>query len=390
MRIDPKGGSHLRILMAADVPRKREAGVAGVLLNHAHELRKRGHEVECWFLEDVLEPKKWRNRFVSLIFALRVAKRIREMREKYDVVNLHIPTGCVIGVWRRLHGRRDTPPCVFTMQGIIARYRYIMRREEDKGRAWHFGWKNRVWHRLYHETMHSIAIRTADYGVASNREAWTYAELVYDRDPGRLWYVPNGTEERFFLKRDYTARELLRLLYVGTWLDRKGIYYLVDAFRALIQREMPVDLTIAGCLTSAEEVKAFFSAEVRNRLHVIPFVKWEDMPALYAAHDIFVFPSLMEGMPLSLLEAMATGMPVVTTETCGMADVVENGFNGLTAPPADGFGLVEGVERLCGSVGLRERLGREAQQTMRNYTWERVTQRLEAVLSYAVRQEAVK
>jgi glycosyltransferase involved in cell wall biosynthesis len=94
----------------------------------------------------------------------------------------------------------------------------------------------------------------------------------------------------------------------------------------------------------------------------------------------------MEGMPLSLLEAMATAMPVVTTETCGMADVVEDGFNGLLVPPANTQKLVAAVERLCQSLELRERLGREAQQTMRRYTWAHVTRKLEMVLALATQQ----
>ena len=78
------------------------------------------------------------------------------------------------------------------------------------------------------------------------------------------------------------------------------------------------------------------------------------MPAVYGSHDIFVFPSLVEGMPLTLLEAMATGMPVITTNTCGMADVVEDDVNGLLVPAADAEKLAEGIERLCQSTDLRK------------------------------------
>ena len=183
--------------MASDVPRQREAGTAGVLLNHAHELQKRGHEVECWFLEDVVDPNAWPKRLVALTFAVRVAKRIMKAPARYDVVNLYAPVGCVYGIWRKAFGRRGTPPYVFTTQGIIERYAHVMRREHRKGRAGHSGWKNRLWHRVYHQTMFSCAIRTADYGVASNREAWTTPSLRRP-DPGRLRYVPNGAEEDFF------------------------------------------------------------------------------------------------------------------------------------------------------------------------------------------------
>jgi glycosyltransferase involved in cell wall biosynthesis len=128
-----------------------------------------------------------------------------------------------------------------------------------------------------------------------------------------------------------------------------------------------------------------FAPEIRERVRVIPFVRREDIPAVYAKHDIFVFPSLVEGMPLTLLEAMATGMPVVTTNTCGMADVVEDEVNGLLVPSADAEKLARGVERLCESTELRKRLGLAGQETMRRYTWAQVTEQLEKVFLLAAR-----
>jgi glycosyltransferase involved in cell wall biosynthesis len=378
----------VKILIATDVPRQKEAGTAGVVLNHAFELRKRGHEVDCWFLDDVLNQREQAGRFAALSFAFRVAGRILSDRSKYDLVNLHGPSGCVYGMRRKIAGSADTPPYVFTIQGIVERYAHVMRREQRKGHAWHFGWKNRLWHRLYHQTMFTVAIRTADYGVASNREAWTYPELVHDRDPGRIRYIPNGVEEAFFLERRHEDANPTRLLFVGTWLDRKGIYYLVEGLRILVQKGRGVTLTIAGCLASEQEVKKFFSPDVQPNVSILPFVSRDKMPALYAAHDIFVFPSLMEGMPLSLLEAMAAGMPVVSTYNSGMADVIEDRFNGLTVADADAQALADAVEELCKSVDLRKRLGEEASRTMRRYTWERVSQQVEDVFLLATKRKA--
>ena len=79
---------------------------------------------------------------------------------------------------------------------------------------------------------------------------WICTELKYKRAPGLIWYVPNGTEERFFVSREYPEKSSFDLLFAGTWLDRKGVYYLVDAF-GLLARKMPtVRLTVAGCSVS--------------------------------------------------------------------------------------------------------------------------------------------
>jgi glycosyltransferase involved in cell wall biosynthesis len=367
------------------VSRQKEAGAAGVVLNHAAELKKRGHVVDCWFLEDVLESPAMPKRLEALLFARAVSKKIQRELGKYDVVNVHAPWGCVYGVWRLRNGKAGAPPYVMTMQGSEERYVQAMRLEERKGRAWNFKWKNRLWHRVYHQSMYDYSIKTANYGAVANREAWICAELKYKREPGRISYVPNGVEQRFFIEREFSEKKECNLLFVGTWLDRKGVYYLADAFRLAAKRLSGITLTVAGCAAPAEQVKQMFALEVCDQVSVIPFVKREEVPALYAGHDIFVFPSLVEGMPLTLLEAMATGMPVVTTNTCGMADVVEDEVNGLLVPAADAERLAGGIERLCQSVDLRRRLGLAGQETMRRYTWERVTEKLENIFVLAAR-----
>jgi glycosyltransferase involved in cell wall biosynthesis len=173
-------------------------------------------------------------------------------------------------------------------------------------------------------------------------------------------------------------------------LDHKGVYYLRDGFEELVKRIPQVRLTIAGCSANAETVRQFFPPSVRDRLDILPIVSRKDMPSLYARHDIFVFPSLFEGLPIVLLEAMATGMPVVTTETCGMKDVVENESNGLLVKPADAAAFVAATESLIRSSDLRARLGRAAQETMKWYTWERVAAELEGVFELAAEQKSRK
>jgi glycosyltransferase involved in cell wall biosynthesis len=103
------------------------------------------------------------------------------------------------------------------------------------------------------------------------------------------------------------------------------------------------------------------------------------MPDLYSEHDVFVFPSLMEGLPSALLEAMASGMPVITTETCGMPDVVRNEVTGLLIPPADSTALEAAIERLVSSVELRQKLGEAARASMQSYTWKGAALQLEAL-----------
>jgi glycosyltransferase involved in cell wall biosynthesis len=376
----------MRIVIAAFVSNQPEGGVANVVYNSAAELRKRGHEVTCLFREDVIPRPVAIPRFEAVYFAFQLAKILRKRKGEFDVANIHAPVGFAYGLLRRLRRSSGLPPYVMMLHGIEERRNYTMSREAKKGRAWYFRWKNRAWQRMYHMPLYRWAIVTADQCVVINQETWSMLQLKYDREIGRVWYVPNGVEPQYFIQRTFGCGEMTRLLFVGGWLDHKGVYYLRDGFETLAKRMPQLRLTIAGCSGEAETVKQFFSPSVRDQLDVLPFVSRKEMPDIYAQHDIFVFPSLFEGLPIVLLEAMATGMPVVTTETCGMKDMVEDDYNGLVVKPADSQAFASAVEKLIHSAELRVRLGHAACETMRRHTWEHTALQLEVVFAHADRQ----
>ena len=105
---------------------------------------------------------------------------------------------------------------------------------------------------------------------------------------------------------------------------------------------------------------------------------------MYAEHEIFVLPSLMEGMPLVLLEAMASGLAVVTTESSGMTDLVEDSHDGLLVIPGDAESLAAAIVRLCRDPQLRQVLGSAAQEKMKRHTWNYAARRTETVFYRAL------
>lgn len=377
----------MKILIAIGVRRVREAGAAGVAFSHAEELEKRGHKVELWFFDDVLKPAKWPARFHDLEFAVAVSRKIRCDPRQFDVVNIHAPWGCIYGCSRKLFSSAQLPPYVFTMQGCEERYTLAMGIENRKGRAHNFAFKNRFWHRIYHQTLYDISISTADYGAVANREGWLLSELKYGHSSGHIWYVPNGTSVEFFQPRVFNESPPNRLLFVGTWVDRKGIYYLADAFGTLASLLPEITLTVAGCTAPEVTVKSYFPNQFHDRIAVYPNLRREEMRTVYASHDIFVFPSLVEGMPLVLLEAMATAMPVVTTSSSGMADVIENEYNGLLVPAADSSSFSAAIERLYRDPQLRQRLGLCGQATAGRYSWQNIAAQMEHILRTAASGE---
>jgi glycosyltransferase involved in cell wall biosynthesis len=380
----------LNILMASGVLKRREGGVAAIVYNLGREMERRGHQVSYIFLDDLIEPGSVSPRFTELVFAHRLSKYISQNKQKFSIANLHAPVGFLYGMRRRWNRAAGYPLYVMTLHGLEERRVNVMSREVKKGRAWNFSLRNRLWHRLYHQPRFRWSIRTADGAHTYSRDVWSMLQLKYNLDADRIAYIPNGVEPRFFIPREYRDGDALRLLYAGTWLDQRGIFYIRDALRNLTARLPGLTMTFAGCGVPPEEIRRFFGADLASRIIVRPVVATEHMQELYSEHDIFLFPSLMEGLPSVLLEAMATGMPVLTTETCGMPDVVESDYNGLLVPPADAKAIENGILRLAASVELRKKLGEAARETMKRFTWERAARQLEELYRRVLAADAAR
>jgi glycosyltransferase involved in cell wall biosynthesis len=169
--------------------------------------------------------------------------------------------------------------------------------------------------------------------------------------------------------RDYSRGD--KLLFAGTWRHNKGITELVEAFEILAQENCNLTLTILGAGTSREAVLNAFSKALRHRIDVIPFATETESAAIFARADIFLLPSLFEGTPLTLIEAMASGLPTITTDTCGMKDVIHHDRNGLLVPIRDAAAVARAVARLGESAQLRGKLGRQAySDATENFSWQ--------------------
>jgi phosphatidylinositol alpha-1,6-mannosyltransferase len=115
--------------------------------------------------------------------------------------------------------------------------------------------------------------------------------------------------------------------------------------------------------------------EERGFLHQIGlsgFVPRKEMPEVYAAADIFVLPSFNEGMSVALLEAMASGLPVLVTPTGGTDELLDG--NGVLVPWADAAALAEALGRLIGSPELRADRGQHSRELALKRTWSNTAQ----------------
>ncbi|AEA24115.1 glycosyl transferase group 1 [Pseudonocardia dioxanivorans CB1190] len=149
-----------------------------------------------------------------------------------------------------------------------------------------------------------------------------------------------------------------RILYVGLLTPRKGVLDLVEASRILRERGAEHELRLLGGAPDEGP-----EAETAVRDNLPPWVTLlgtrdpADMPAEYAAADVFSLPSWWEAMPLSVLEAMAGGLPVVATDVGDVARAVDDGVTGRVVPVQDPQRLADALEPLVRDVAARRAMG---------------------------------
>ena len=191
-------------------------------------------------------------------------------------------------------------------------------------------------------------------------------------NPGSRAMLRAGARAQLELPGDRMA-----VLMVGNDWRKKGIRALLDAMTKL--RDLPVDLLLVG----EEDPKRFLlMVNERNLNGLVRFLPpRKDIEFYYAAADMYAGPSLEDTGPLPPVEAMACGVPAILSVSCGTAEIITDGVNGLILDdPTDAASLAAMIRRLCEDRAFREQLGQNAAAKVREFTWERNGQQLAAIL----------
>ena len=213
--------------------------------------------------------------------------------------------------------------------------------------------------RLEH-ALQRFVLGTADAVVAlSEREADLLAER-FRLDRERFVVIPNGLDLALYGPGERTEIDGAELLAVGQLADYKGHAHLIEALAALSPRHPGLRLRLVAHRhdLQAELEGLAQSLGVADRLRIEGPLGTEELVERYRAGDVLVQPSLAECFPITVLEAMACGTPVIVTDVGGMAEEV--GDAGLVVPAGDVRALAAAIEALVGAVAERRRLGEAA------------------------------
>lgn len=308
---------------------------------------------------------------------IQIVRYIR--RHKIDIIHTHLLASDIMG---RVAGFLTRTPVVSTVHNSREDFDH-----EPARRRWMEKWSAHLWTRRLIVVSESLREEIAEW---------------YGLPPGRFVAIANGVDTVRFrprpeLDRNAIKRSLLGagaepvegplVLNVARLVPQKGLSYLVQAARQVLDACPDVRFALVGQGEHKEDLaRQIAELDLEGRV-VLAGVR-SDIPELLAASDVFVLSSLWEGLPISLLEAMSSGCPVVATEVGGVGRVVESGNTGLLVPSEDPDALASALLRcLNDPAEAQVRADAARQWVHRHYGMEAWVRELERLYVREVRRK---
>jgi glycosyltransferase involved in cell wall biosynthesis len=345
------------------------SGTAAAIGGLAAALAARGHQVER-----LVPQGPWPRRLLlrRLWFNLSLPRRLARLAGHYDLV-----VGFDIDGFRVAH--RSPVPYVCCIKGVLA--------EEARCES---GWPRLMLWGL--SRLERLNARRAPLVLSTSRYCCERIEVLYRVPAGRLRLVPEGINIDLWapaaadgasLAALDGAREPHTVLCVARQYPRKRVADLITAFQSVQERLPTARLVVIGDGPEHGALQALV-----RRLELGPAVRLlgaladdGEVRDWYRRSAIFCLPSIQEGFGIVFLEAMASGLPVVSTTATAIPEVVPHGRAGLLVPPRDPEALAEALITLLTDTALQERCRAFGREHVKPFSWNRVAERFLAAVS---------
>jgi len=237
-----------------------------------------------------------------------------------------------------------------------------------------------------YENLKRFLIKKSDGFLPAGKAAAEYFKHL-GANSDKIFIAPfpaiHGFLKKEFLRLSACKKELkikkgysnITILFSGRFVHRKGILYLIKAYVKLKEERQDICLVLLGDGPEKEKYENYCKENKIDNVFFEGFIQQEDLPQYYASADIFVLPSLSEPWGLVINEAMAFGLPVISTDAAGATyDLVKDGKNGFVVRAGEETDLYKALKILCNNQELRKKMGRESLKIIEDYTPEKWAQ----------------
>lgn len=188
----------------------------------------------------------------------------------------------------------------------------------------------------------------------------------------------NGTEIRN--KLGIGDNEIM-VLSIQRLVEKKGVKYLISAIPNIIKENPNVKFAIGGKGPEREKLENLAKKlNITKNVIFTGFISNEELPKFYSASNIFAFPTLYEQFGITYVEAMASGVPILTTKQGAAPEIIEDGKTGLIVPPRDSEALADAILRLADSEKIRAEMGKAGREkAVKEYDWNKIVNRYQDI-----------
>jgi glycosyltransferase involved in cell wall biosynthesis len=296
-----------------------------------------------------------------------------------DIFEAHAVSG--YGFSQRLKKLGINKPFIHTIHGVLAdEYEQAKQTgyQTFRGRI-----ANSFMHRLAkleEQTAHNAALI-----VTISRYSLEKIQAHYGIEKSKVRIVPNGVDTEKFKPMDgLVVRQQFGLgnepcvLFVGSLIPRKGLPFLVEAAKKIVKENAETKFLIVGDGPLRNQLAASLeAANLSGNFKFLGNLKEDALPAVYNCADVFVLPSIQEGQGIVLLEAQASGKPVVAFDVGGVNEAVQNKETGLLVNRGSNGELADALLKLLSDNTLREKMGTNGRRFVtENFTWDTCAQKM--------------
>jgi len=198
----------------------------------------------------------------------------------------------------------------------------------------------------------------------------------------RLWpqksifTLGNGiTLENYF--HDPTPKTYIEIIFVGRLIKNKRVSDALFAISNLKDHILPIIFTIIGSGTMEKPLrKECILLNITEHVQFLGEISPSKIPTYLSKADLFIFPSISEGLPNAILEAMASSLPILAARITAIPELVHDNINGLLHSPGDIKELSENLNTLIQDENLRKLMGQKSYQLAQNYSWKKIINKL--------------
>lgn len=248
-----------------------------------------------------------------------------------------------------------------------------------------FSWRKNFWHRF--EMSPKKQAKRADKVISVSQSTRNDLVSVFGINPNKIKIIYSGVSEKFFEKPKAEQVRLVKekyrlpekfLLFLGTIEPRKNVAGILEAFASLKSGNLIPDnisLVIAGQLgwLCGEFKKFYDKTPYKNFIKIIGRVDEKDKPLLYSLAEVFVYPSFFEGFGFPPLEAMAGGIPVISSRSSSLPEVV--GGAGLLVNPYSVNEIAEAMIGLLLNSSLRKKYSLAGAERAKQFSWRKTAEK---------------